>query len=821
MMTTVNAWIYVSTADGLTPHCEVHLGTNKDPVRYSILSGNDGPKLMKGCLPGAQTVIRKLHLLHHMFALLISIPDAYSTCLFLEALCDEVRIMPFTSIPPQQEQDHAIKVWKSTTQTISRIQLRPGELFCVGAVRYCWKYQYQPTATRPIIVDKVESDIEPASNTRLAGSDPPPKGSPAHSPAEHTPTSSVVKKRRRSTPMEDLCVAAEESQEGAVRPIYRAPTFCALAQTPPSRTTNMLEAIPSSCVKIKTEELHTGEQMVACKSTILDSTAAGVKEATIYTFGESTERPGPTGGHGASALSRDVQQAFEDIISDNIRDTPCPIRGQSAFRDPSDYNDCALRSNIGDSVIVDENRLDLGNGDNGERMTEEEPPRLQSFILKLKPSEEAKDTQESNTIRGVCLTDAAHEFGPPSSNPINQEDNLDDQQHETRHSSTGPDILAAEDYLRTITHSESIVNTIDTAIEVADNEDGLEEPAAKRPKRVRRPSRKLIRQQPSKATTSAKVASTVISKTPPDGSAGSICLQGLGSLLSQPLCSQQTDGSTIDVKPPRKRLQELRDVKSTPMSATSTSINSQNNVSYSLRSSARSSSRCIDTGPSVLFGSSTTVDTTAKVMGHLRKAGVRVAGSVDDCDYLCIGRGPVKITANLVIAIASGKQIVTEDWARQSAIRNELLDPAEFLAEDSELEKSMGLTLAEAIERGTTEPKPLAGLKVYFTPVTKKDLGGKTMSDFKEIAELGGATVESRAPKSIDDKTHWIIVSSENDPGATKLVEEGWRCYSKDIIKMSVLRSVLDLDSDEFVIGAQDVGVPSAAPKSRNTKRKR
>ncbi|MCJ1383381.1 hypothetical protein MMC17_006494 [Xylographa soralifera] len=219
----------------------------------------------------------------------------------------------------------------------------------------------------------------------------------------------------------------------------------------------------------------------------------------------------------------------------------------------------------------------------------------------------------------------------------------------------------------------------------------------------------------------------------------------------------------------------------------------------------------------VQFGSSTNVDTMSGVMKSLRSLGMRKADSTNDCDYLCVGAGSIKMTMNLVVAVALGKLVINDKWAFSSANAKKLLDPHDFIAKDRSLETKLGISLSEAIERGRVGHKPLDGYKVFFTPVVKKDLG-KALGDLKGIATYGGATIESRLPASKDQPLS-IVISSSGDPQLSKLTADGWRCFTKDIITLTVLRSALDLNSTEFVVGGENSSVGSQG-QARGKKRK-
>jgi len=222
----------------------------------------------------------------------------------------------------------------------------------------------------------------------------------------------------------------------------------------------------------------------------------------------------------------------------------------------------------------------------------------------------------------------------------------------------------------------------------------------------------------------------------------------------------------------------------------------------------------------VLFGSTTDIFDSEAYKTPMTKAGIRRVLSVSECDYLCVGKGELKKTAKVISAIASGKPIVTEDWAKECATVRRLLEPAPYLASHPRHKKEWGITLAEAIELGKQGLKPLADYLVLITPALKKQLGS-AFEEVKQIAEIGGATkVTARPPTSRDQQSTTLVVATDDDPRLVQLLQDRWRCYTKDLITMSVLRSALDLESDEFLIG-KEADVAGNRQGFRSRKRQR
>jgi hypothetical protein len=239
----------------------------------------------------------------------------------------------------------------------------------------------------------------------------------------------------------------------------------------------------------------------------------------------------------------------------------------------------------------------------------------------------------------------------------------------------------------------------------------------------------------------------------------------------------------------------------------------------SMSKASMSSAKPGNSDTKVMFASSTNVDSMDAIMKTLRKSGLHQVQAVKDCDILCVGKGPLKKTSNVIIAISSGKPIVSEAWALDSAKQKKLLAPIQYLASNSCEESGWGIKLEEALERGEKALKPLDGYTILISPALKKQLG-KSFEDIKLIATHGGASsVQSRHPTAKDRIGKALIISLPDDPQLSTLSKDGWTCYTKDLVTMSVLRSALDLESDEFVIGQELKSTPP--PKAQSKKRKR
>ena len=280
-------------------------------------------------------------------------------------------------------------------------------------------------------------------------------------------------------------------------------------------------------------------------------------------------------------------------------------------------------------------------------------------------------------------------------------------------------------------------------------------------------------------------------------------------------------GSTIQVEIPTRRRasyvtpsSKKRKLASSRDSAEPTSSN------RSTRSNPRESSSAMNPAHAnmkVMFASSTSSDKSPQFMKFLGKQGVKTVKSVADCTILCVGKSAeLKKTSNLILAIASGKEIVTDEWISRSAAKGELLDNDDFLAKDPKREAEWGTTLSDAIERGRQGVKALLGYTIHFTPSARKELG-KGFSDIKEIAVFAGAEcIKATVPrKDPEESPMTVVIAVDDDDELPSLEERSWKAYSKEIITLSVLRGNLELESDEFLVSLKPTAKGGKARKRK------
>ncbi|KAL9580240.1 MAG: hypothetical protein Q9212_004612 [Teloschistes hypoglaucus] len=255
-----------------------------------------------------------------------------------------------------------------------------------------------------------------------------------------------------------------------------------------------------------------------------------------------------------------------------------------------------------------------------------------------------------------------------------------------------------------------------------------------------------------------------------------------------PMDEDKEPPKEADVKSPSK------EVESTPRNRTKCT-ETPSSSARSVGSSARKQNL------RVVYASTTTINESTAYGKFLRQQNVKAVKQIKDCDILCVGKGELKRTSNLILAVLLGKDIVTDDWIVKSAKKDHVLDTALFIPKDAAREREWGFSLAEAIDRGRRGKKPFKGWVINFTPTAKKELG-KTWTELKEVCLAAGA--ESVEARKVPEKLSGTIVvaAAAKEPDGAALEEGGWKMYNKDIVTFSALRGLLDPDSDEFLMEA-------------------
>jgi len=207
-----------------------------------------------------------------------------------------------------------------------------------------------------------------------------------------------------------------------------------------------------------------------------------------------------------------------------------------------------------------------------------------------------------------------------------------------------------------------------------------------------------------------------------------------------------------------------------------------------------------DDGLRILFSSATTIGDSRIFKKFLTQQGVEIVHDIKDATCFCVGKEELKRTTKLILAVLKGIHIIRDTWVTDSARLKKLQDIEMYIVKDPQREQEWGIKLDEAIERGKQGLRIFQGWTIIFTPSAKKDLGKTSFSDLKEIAVYAGAeSVTTTTPKkSPGPLPSTLFIGTPED--FTQPKSQSRRYYTKDTISLSILRGILDEESDEFLI---------------------
>ncbi|EKG20361.1 BRCT domain-containing protein [Macrophomina phaseolina MS6] len=159
----------------------------------------------------------------------------------------------------------------------------------------------------------------------------------------------------------------------------------------------------------------------------------------------------------------------------------------------------------------------------------------------------------------------------------------------------------------------------------------------------------------------------------------------------------------------------------------------------------------------------------------LRKAEVHIAEKVTEkgCDIVCIGisHGTYVKSAKLLLGLALGKQIVSEQWLLESRKAGKLLATSDFPPMRAPEEWRWGHTKEDVNEVLSLDRSKLFKGKVLFiTPALKKEYGSG-YSELERIAKAAGGKVMSKSAGEYKNRGDTVILALEkNDPDSITLM---------------------------------------------------
>jgi hypothetical protein len=192
------------------------------------------------------------------------------------------------------------------------------------------------------------------------------------------------------------------------------------------------------------------------------------------------------------------------------------------------------------------------------------------------------------------------------------------------------------------------------------------------------------------------------------------------------------------------------------------------------------------------------------LISFLRSKGVTFVDDPhkQDFDLLIIGLGELKRTGKLLLAVALGKEIVTDEWVNKSVKKKALQPTSAYVPSDVSRETQWEFHLRDAIENPRTNL--FKGHTIYITAAQKKKYG-KLQWEIEDLlqkcAAKGVKMLTSKIAKTLTKSEQIIIIAADqDDPDVPKLFHKGIPCFNQDFVSISILRGRLELGSNEFKI---------------------
>ena len=250
-------------------------------------------------------------------------------------------------------------------------------------------------------------------------------------------------------------------------------------------------------------------------------------------------------------------------------------------------------------------------------------------------------------------------------------------------------------------------------------------------------------------------------------------------------------------------------LKSLQSSANSQSTLSQRSNEQNVSPDASTAPPAADAyqGPSpLILSSNSDVCTQEPYKKFLRKQRANTPEHLEQANFLCVGTADLKTTAKLLISLAMGKTVVTDEWVTDSHAKGYLLDPEVYLHKDLQ-------------GRPTDRTNVFKQREIYITAALKKQYGS-AFSDIQLIMRhAGAATISAKLAKDIDAYNTAIIIGVDsNDKDVATLTTRGFKCYKKELMSISIIDGQLLVDDDSFIIKGSAATTPSTGRKKKAAK---
>jgi len=198
---------------------------------------------------------------------------------------------------------------------------------------------------------------------------------------------------------------------------------------------------------------------------------------------------------------------------------------------------------------------------------------------------------------------------------------------------------------------------------------------------------------------------------------------------------------------------------------------------------------------------------------------LRLLLSVIRLNVASVKDGVLKKSMKLLLCVASGIPIVTDEWLLDSAREARFLDIKPYKPQVPDQEHEWKFSFDKIWNKAPG--KVLEGHTIYFTPTLKATY--KPFSEVEELCRAAGARRALSKPgkevnaKDVADRTIILSLTGHEDKDAMVLMQNGHVCYSRDLLTLSILRAEMNLESDEFKIQPVAVELPKKKGRPRKS----
>ena len=191
-----------------------------------------------------------------------------------------------------------------------------------------------------------------------------------------------------------------------------------------------------------------------------------------------------------------------------------------------------------------------------------------------------------------------------------------------------------------------------------------------------------------------------------------------------------------------------------------------------------------------------------QVIQSFKKLGGSIVSDLEDATILCVSsQQSLTKTAKFLLAIATGMDIIYDEWLIQSAEQERILPLAVFIPEDEDKEREWQVKLEDAVSQGKRGlGHILKGHVVHITSSLKKELKS-TYDSYSRMARVLGTDDMRLGLPSRRTRSTALIIGTANDKDIDEVAGLQKYLWSKDLLSMTILRGQLQTHDHSLRVG--------------------